>query len=95
MLLLARNGAYEHLIWVAVAPTTTTIRQAPSIVLLTPEDDGVPARCIVTLDNIQVARPAWLSEHITTLSRERMVEIEEAIHFALALPRQRSTPAPL
>ena len=53
VLLLTRNSAILLLTGITVAPLTTTIRDIPSEILLTPEEDGVPETCVVNMDNIQ------------------------------------------
>lgn len=85
VVLLARNEAYGILTWVAVAPLTTTIRDIPTAVLLDPHVDGVPQRCVVTLDNLQSVRKEWLSTVVTSLRPETMRAIDRAIRFALDL----------
>ena len=85
VLLLARNPAYGKLTYVTVAALTTTIRRLRSTVVLDPTLDGVPQRCVVQLDGLQATGVQRIGELITTLSDERMAEVERAIHFALAL----------
>jgi mRNA interferase MazF len=84
VLLLSRSEAYERLSSVVVAPLTTSLRRSQSIVIVTPEDDGVARESAVSIDNIQAVSVGSLKYMITTLSRERMAEVEAAIHFALA-----------
>jgi len=85
VLLLARDEAYDLLTWVAVAPLTTTVRNIPTTVALTPDVDGVPQACVASLDNIQAIRTGWLAARIAALNPDRMREVERAIHFALDL----------
>jgi mRNA interferase MazF len=85
VVLIARDAAYTTLSWVMVAPTTTRIRTAPSLVLLEPGSDPVPKPCIVHLDHVQAIRREWLVEPLGDLSPERMAEIDRALHFALGL----------
>ena len=86
VVLLSRDEAYDRLTWIIVAPITTALRRAPSIVPLTVERDGVTQSCVVTLDNLQVARPAWLVDGpITRLSADRMRQLELAMHFAMSI----------
>lgn len=47
VLILTRNSAISYLTSVTVAQITTTIREIPSEVLLTPEADGVFEDCVV------------------------------------------------
>ena len=83
VLLVTRNFAIPLLINVTVAPLTTTIRNIPSEVLLTPEEDGVPETCVVNTDNLQTIQKQNLGTFITSLSPERMKEVRDAIKFSL------------
>jgi mRNA interferase MazF len=83
VLLLTRNSAIPLLTGITVAPLTTTIRNIPSEVLLTPEEDGVPENCVVNTDNIQTIQKENLEAFITQLSQARMHEILDAIRFSL------------
>ncbi len=84
VLLLARDEAYRLLTWVIVVPTTTNVRSIPTAVELT-ETDGMPQKSAVAVDNLLAVRKTWLTEPITTLTPERMLEVEHAIHFAMNL----------
>ena len=83
VLLLTRNSAIPLLTGITVAPVTTVIRNIPSEVLLTAEEDGVPEDCVVNTDNIQTIQKSNLGAYITHLSPEKMREIREAIAFSL------------
>jgi len=83
VLILTRNSAIPYLTGISVAQITTTIRGAPSEVLLTPADDGVFEECVVNAYNIQTIQKSQLGEFITELSLSRMREIRAAIEFAL------------
>ncbi len=83
VLLLTRNSAIPLLTGITVAPVTTVIRNIPSEVLLTVEEDGVPEDCVVNTDNIQTIQKASLGSFITQVSPEKMREIREAIMFSL------------
>lgn len=82
VLLLTRDSAISFLTSLTIAPITTTIRSIPSEVVLT-EQDGMASECAVNLDNIQTVPRARLGGYITHLSFERMVEVRDAIAFAL------------
>ena len=71
--------------WVTVAPPTRTIRGLESEVVVEP-DDGVPQRCVVTLDNIATVEQDLLVQLISELSAERMNEVWESLHFAFEMP---------
>ncbi len=83
-LVLTRNSAIGFLNALAVAPITTTIRDIPSEVLLTPED-GLPTDCAANMDNVQTVPKHRLGSIISYLSLERMEEVNQAIAFALGL----------
>ena len=85
VLLLSRDEAYEFLTWVIVAPLTSTIRNIPTAVTLTPRDDGVPQPCAVYLDNMQAVNKSWLDVPMISLHPDKMTAVERAIHFTLSL----------
>jgi mRNA interferase MazF len=82
VVVLARQSALGYLSELAVAPITSTIRDIPSEVLLTPED-GVPQPCAINLDHVQTVAKARIGPLITTLTAERMREVRSALAFAL------------
>lgn len=82
VLILTRDSALEFLSDLTVAPVTSTIRDIPSEVVLTPAD-GVPHACAVNLDHVQTVPRSRIGGVITTLSATRMVEVRSAIGFAL------------
>lgn len=61
-----------------------TIRDIPVEVPLGLED-GLPARCVVNVDDITTIPKASLRQLISTLSSIRVAEIDAAIRFALDL----------
>ena len=83
VLLLTRSSAIPFLTGVTVAPISTTIRNIPSEVLLTPDEDGVPEECVVNADNIQTIQKANLGALITQLAPEKMREVREAVEFSV------------
>ena len=83
-LLLSRDAAYRVRAAVTVAPITRTIRNIPVEVLLD-RSDGMPARCVVNLDDITTMPKSLIKERITVLSAEKIQKIDEAIRFALDL----------
>ena len=84
VLLLSRNEAYAVRELVTIAPVTTRIRRIPSEVNLGPEE-GLPQQCVANLDTITTIAKASLRERLTTLSSDKLKEVEVAIHFALGL----------
>lgn len=85
VLIITRSSALAFLSGVTVAPLTTTIRDIPTEVVLTPEEDGVPSLCAVNLDNLQTVQRRGLRRRITTLSPQRMDEVNAALLFALGI----------
>jgi mRNA interferase MazF len=84
VVLLSRDAAYRVQMAVTVAPVTRTVRDIPVEVPLD-RADGLPVRCVVNLDDITTVPKALATERISTLSVERMREIDEAVRFALDL----------
>ncbi|OGO36698.1 MAG: hypothetical protein A2147_03445 [Chloroflexi bacterium RBG_16_57_8] len=82
VLLLSRNSVYTARTRLTVAPLTRTIRTIPSEVRLGAED-GMASECVADLDDILTIRRPRLIRQITTLSEERMAEVDRAILFAL------------
>lgn len=84
VILLSRNAAYEIRIAVTVAPVTRTIREIPVEVPLGP-GDGLPAQCVVNVDDLMTIPKPLLTERITTLSADKLAAVDAAIRFALDL----------
>jgi len=84
VLLLSRDEAYTRRTHVTVAPVTRTIRRIPVEVVVGPPD-GLKLQSAVNLDDIQTIPIAQLDRRVTTLSPQKLNEVEAAIRFALAL----------
>ena len=84
VVILTRNTILDYLSEVTVAPITSTIRDIPSEVLLSHED-GMHNDCVINCDHIQTVSKAKIGSLITTLSKEKLVEIRNAVYFALNL----------
>ncbi|HZL33844.1 MAG TPA: type II toxin-antitoxin system PemK/MazF family toxin [Tepidisphaeraceae bacterium] len=82
VLLLSRDRAYVVRSAVTVAFLTTTIRNIPVEVKLTPAD-GVPKDCVVNLDTINTIPKSALEQRICALSAGRLTEVRKALQFAL------------
>lgn len=82
VVILTRDSVLEYLGEVTVAPITSTIRDIPSEVVLDP-DDGVPRRCAINLDHLQTVSKDRLGGVVATLPAARMVEVRDALLFAL------------
>ena len=84
VLILTRDSILEYLGEVTVAQVTSTIRDIPSEVLLT-KSDGMPMQCAINLDHIQTVSKGKIGSLITTLSSEKLREVQRSILFALNL----------
>ena len=80
-LVLTRDAAIERLGTVLGVPATTTIRGIPSEVELGPEE-GMPASCALTLDNMRVLRKSYFVERICQLGPEPMDRVCRALSVA-------------
>ena len=87
VLILTRDSAIGFWNALTVAPVTTTIRDIPSEVLLTPED-GLLTECAANMDHIQTVAKERLGPMIAYLSLEKMGKVDHAIAFALGLDAQ-------
>ena len=84
VLILTRDSAISYFNALTVAPITTTIRNIPSEVYLTPED-GLLTECVANLDNIQTVPKQKIGSLVSFLSSERMGELDQSIAFALGI----------
>ena len=84
VLLLSRDRAYAVRNAVTVAFLTTTMRNIPVEVPLTPAD-GVPRDCVVNADMINTVPKATLQSAICTLSQAKLAAVDAAVRFALDL----------
>jgi len=83
-LLLSRDAAYRVRAAMTVAPITRTVRNIPVEVVLD-RSDGMPARCVVNLDDITTLPKVLIKQRITALSAEKLQQVDQAIRFALDL----------
>jgi mRNA interferase MazF len=82
VLVLTRNAAIPVLKRVTVASISRTVRGIPTEVNLD-EDDGMPARCAISLDNLNDVWQAMLTKRLTTLSPGRMAQVCAALAIAV------------
>ena len=81
-LVLTRSSAIGYLSAITIAQITTTIRGTPAEVELS-ETDGMPQRCVASMDNLQTVRKVHFGPSITQLSADRMRQVRSALEFAL------------
>jgi mRNA interferase MazF len=74
----------QYLGEVTVAPITTTVRDIPSEVFHS-KADGLPQECAVNCDHLQTVSKVKIGPLITSLPRSKMIEVGQAIRFALDL----------
>jgi mRNA interferase MazF len=84
VVILTRNSILEYLSEVTIAPITSTIRDIPSEVLLS-RLDGMHNDCAINFDHIQTVSKSNIGSMITSLSKEKLNEVRDAINFALNL----------
>ncbi|MDH3499300.1 MAG: type II toxin-antitoxin system PemK/MazF family toxin [Acidimicrobiia bacterium] len=83
VVILTRDEVIPHLNHLLAAPTTTRIRSIPTEVELD-QRDGMPAECVISLDNLLPVRRAFLTDHLTTLHSTKMAEVCRALARAVA-----------
>ncbi len=84
VLLISRTLAYDVRAAVTVAALTRTIRSMPSEVALD-ASDGLPAQCVVNADVLFTVSKSILGHRITTLAKNKMDQVDEALRFSLDL----------
>jgi len=84
VVILTRNSILEYLGEVTIAPVTSTIRDIPSEVLLS-RLDGMHNDCAINCDHIQTVSRSNVGSMITSLSKEKLREVRDAINFSLNL----------
>lgn len=77
---VTRDQAIPLVKQVMVAPATTTIRRAPTEVLLG-RSDGMDRDCVLSMDNLRAVPVRALKERITTLGESRMDEVCAALVY--------------
>ena len=82
--ILTRDSILEYLGEVTVAPVTSTVRDIPSEVFLS-RDDGMARDSAINLDHIQTVSKGKIGSIITKLSPEKLLQVRQAILFALDL----------
>ncbi len=81
--ILTRDEAIPVLSRVLIAPATTRIRGLPTEVELD-QSDGMPAACVLSIDNIRVVPKRQLRSLIAELPPARMARVCEALGLATA-----------
>lgn len=84
VLILTRSSAIRYLNAVTVVPISTTIRGVPSEVQLSAAD-GMMTDCAANFYNLQTVPKAQVGAWITTLSPQRLAEVNNALQFALGV----------
>jgi len=83
VVILSRDAAINARRRSLVAPCTTTVRQLPSEVVLTPGVDPVPRSCVASLDSVESVPTDLLVERLGRLSDARMRELCAALSVAV------------
>jgi mRNA interferase MazF len=84
VLLLSWDAGMDFRDRVTVAPITTTIRGLDAEVVLD-QDDGMREVCAVNCDIIATVFNSTLTRYVTRLSKEKMRQVERAVHEALGM----------
>jgi mRNA interferase MazF len=78
VLIVTRSEAIEVMNHVIVAPLTRTVRHIPTEIPFAPED-GLPADCAASFDNVQPINRHVLTERVAVLDATRRREICAAL----------------
>ena|SRR6185312_15679949 len=82
VVVLTRESAIGHLATITVAPITSSVRDAPSHILLD-ERDGMKHLCAVNLHHIVSVLQEQLGKRIVQLAPARMAQICTAARFCI------------
>ncbi len=82
VVILSRTAVIEYLGEVTIAPITTTIRNIPSEVSLS-SDDNMPRDCAINCDHIQTVSKGKVGGLISMLSVPKLEDLKHAVIFAL------------
>lgn len=85
VLILTRSAAVAKRSQVVVAQITRTVHHVDSEVALT-QAEGMPRSCVVNCDVLLTVPKDRLVRRVTTLSAEKMNQVQRALAFALELP---------
>ncbi len=80
-LVLTRQAAIPVLNAYIAVPATRTVRGIPTEVPMGPED-GMPADCALSLDNVTVVPRSFFVERVCRLTTERLTEVCSALGLA-------------
>jgi mRNA interferase MazF len=83
VLVLSRPDVIPLLSTVMVAPITSTIRGAPSEVVVG-VDEGLKMESAVNLDHVQTVDQAALRHYVGSVSREKMASVCRGLAIAVA-----------
>jgi len=81
-LVMTRSAAIPVLNNVLAAPITRTVRGIPTEVHLG-VDDGMPADCAASFDNLRIVPKAYLVDRVCSLDSIRLVEACRALRAAV------------
>ncbi len=81
VLILTRDSIIAALNEVTVAPVTSTIRDIPTEVFLSPAE-GMPGQCAINCDHLQTVSKAKIGKLITKLDTTKLGSVKEAVLFA-------------
>jgi mRNA interferase MazF len=79
---MTRDAAIPVLKSVLAAPITRTVRMIPTELRLGPED-GLPAECAASFDNLRVVSKGHLVQRECTLGAARLLEACGAMRIAV------------
>ncbi len=80
-MILTRQSAIPVLPNVVAVPATRTVRALPSEVVLG-EDDGMPAWCALSFDNVTLVPKAYFVERICELGPAQLAQVCDAMRIA-------------
>jgi len=87
VVLLSRDEAYPVRELVTIAPVTTRVRGI-QVELPLGKNEGLTRPCVANLDTITTIYKSCLMERIGFLSEDKLMELDNAIKFALGIAEE-------
>ncbi len=91
-LVLTRDAAIPLLNRILIVPATRRVRGIPTEVALS-DADGMPASCVLSLDNLTVVPKRAMASYITRLNPERMAQVCAALQVTAACSSRPGRPS--
>lgn len=81
----AFNRSRINTVVIAVITGNLDLAKAPGNILLSKRSSGLPKDCVVNVSQILTIDKSFLSDHVNSLSKRKMEQIDKGLRLALEL----------